>query len=397
MSDIDNIFEQDNCVVPLLDFSAAKAEALLCGRIPFAVPVDVHVSPAGIEQVYSLAGLESYHDALSGHDSVQVLKRLASLCRDTVEHPALMEESLGLLAEDRLFWDGTLARWRYLVLIADSPVWQALPSCTPDEIWSALFVAAMEACPAAEKALQNVVNVMSDAMFSVEGLLRAIEDEVACHAAGDAPAEERPEEPEGEVEYRPWETQTPRNIELATTGSTAVDAAGKNGGEPDNAALGGYPVQPVIPGIAPPDPPTWGNTPLPEEKKIPTVKLYADTCVLGSEVPPEKRGNVTRVEVAKIPVPRVVRVETQEMAYVDRATFVIGSKAGAVDFLIRNNPVISRRHAAIVTKDSLYYIVDVGSKNGVFVGGRRIPQNQEIKIDVGDVFTLANEKFKLQW
>ena len=107
--------------------------------------------------------------------------------------------------------------------------------------------------------------------------------------------------------------------------------------------------------------------------------------------------NVMKVETARIPIPRVMRLATQEKVYVDRPYYVIGSKAGAVDFLIRDNRVISRRHAAIVTRGTDYYIVDLGSRNGVFVGGRRIPQNQETLIYVGDVFTLANEKFKLQW
>ncbi|MCD7845236.1 MAG: FHA domain-containing protein, partial [Oscillospiraceae bacterium] len=83
-------------------------------------------------------------------------------------------------------------------------------------------------------------------------------------------------------------------------------------------------------------------------------------------------------------------------AYVDRSTFVIGSKRGGVDFLVQNNPAISRRHAAIITRQGSYFLKDMGSSNGVFLQGQRLQRNKETPLSPGSSFILADEEFTFQ-
>jgi pSer/pThr/pTyr-binding forkhead associated (FHA) protein len=394
--------------VPVASFSEEKAEALLCGKVPHGLPLDIHISPEGVVQEYSLDGLDSFREVFSHSDPIQALNRMEQLCQDVMEHPDLMDEAWAIFAEDRIFWEETSQHWRYLMLLTESPAWTALPDSSPNETWSALFIAAMAADPDVEKALAAVVQRMEDKEFSVSELLYAIAAVRECYENGpqeeSTPATVPPcaENTSEEEEYRPWEkneTIIPADVELAQTGSTAHTF------EPEHVNRQGnvQPEQPMIPGIAPPPPPpSHGTEPAfaaikpADPGTATTVLLKPETSVLDNTTPPGQ-DNVIKVDVAKIRIPRIVRLETQEMAYVDKAHFVIGSKAGAVDFLIQGNRVISRNHAAIVTRGSDYYIVDLNSRNGVFVENKRIPRGQETLIYVGDVFMLANEKFKLQW
>jgi pSer/pThr/pTyr-binding forkhead associated (FHA) protein len=393
--------------VPVASFSKEKAEALLCGKVPHGLPLDIHISPEGVEQVYSLEGLDSFQEVFSHSDPIQALSRMELLCLDAMEHPDLMDEAWGVFAADRIFWEEASQRWRYLMLLTESPAWTALPDFSPDEIWSALFMVAMAANPDVEVALAAVVQSMEEKEFSVSELLHAIAN-VRERCENGAQEDNAPstaqigaEDVSEEEEYKPWEkneTIIP-DVELGQTGSTAHTF------EPEHVNRQGnvQPEQPMIPGIAPPPPPPGHGTEpgftaiqSADPETATTVLLKPETSVLDNTTSPGQN-NVIKVDVAKIRIPRIVRLETQEMAYVDKAHFVIGSKAGAVDFLIQGNRVISRTHAAIVTRGSDYYIVDLNSRNGVFVENKRIPRGQETLIYVGDVFLLANEKFKLQW
>lgn len=400
--------------IPLTDYSASKAQALLTGSIPQMIPVALYAASDGVEQFFDLNGLVEYQRAVREVDTRQMLGMLHSLCQNVMQYPLLMDEGLELLALDRLFWEPLTSCWRYLMLIADSEAWMSLPERTPDEIWSALFSVAMEASPEKRCVLQSIVDKLADKEFTVEELSLALEEELSLfvqeitQTVTDDETSTEDSEPE-EEEYRPWEAggvRFPGNDEIGLTGSTAGEPIKRDQliCETNREET---PLQPVIPGIAPPPPPPSSiRKSVPEQKDAEmadagtatTVLLKPETSVLDNVAAPGSSGtSIGRVPVAKMKIPRVVRMETQEMAYVDRPNFVIGSKAGAVDFLIRDNRVISRRHAAIVTRGTDYYIVDLGSRNGVFVENKRIQKNQETLIYVGDVFTLANEKFKLQW
>ena len=56
-----------------------------------------------------------------------------------------------------------------------------------------------------------------------------------------------------------------------------------------------------------------------------------------------------------------------------------------------NEPGVSRRHAEIVSKESGYYLRDVGSTNGTFVKSQNIGTEDHLLID-GDEITLASSE-----
>ena len=404
--------------VPLDGAASWKLEALLGGRIPEPVAFDLRFMPDGIEQTFDLGGLTGYRAAVAALSVRETLAALCLLCKEVLEHPILMDEGMELLAVDRLYWEASASRWRYLITLEQSAAWAALPEHTPEEVWSALFVAAMETAAEKSDILQSIVDELADRDFSVEllsaALLKAVSSIVESADTHMETAEE---------EYRPWETAAIPGDEvvLGLTGTPIApprmrDVAEISAVEPpvvekptdteasEEIAPAELPMQPVIPGIAPPPPPPVRSAQMNQRDAEVTNVLAEDmgrpkpeTVVLDAIDQPLPKTTVGKVEVKQQKIPRVVRVETGEMAYVDRPRFVIGSKPGAVDFLVSNNHVISRRHAAIVTKGQDFYLVDLGSRNGVFVEKRRISPNQETLIYVGDVFILANEKFRLQW
>lgn len=73
---------------------------------------------------------------------------------------------------------------------------------------------------------------------------------------------------------------------------------------------------------------------------------------------------------------------------VDRAVIVIGRSAEC-DVVLDCSSRISRIHCAIVQVDSDYYLRDLGSMNGVWVGSQRIVREQKlqngVEVSIGDL------------
>ncbi|MEM7138238.1 MAG: FHA domain-containing protein, partial [Myxococcota bacterium] len=67
---------------------------------------------------------------------------------------------------------------------------------------------------------------------------------------------------------------------------------------------------------------------------------------------------------------------------VEKDEFIIGRGAKAADLAIRDGN-ISRRHAAIVFHDGVYFMKDLGSTNGIEFAGQRVESK---RIEDGDVY-----------
>lgn len=82
----------------------------------------------------------------------------------------------------------------------------------------------------------------------------------------------------------------------------------------------------------------------------------------------------------------------QEYA-LENGVYVLGS-GGQADISIGSNAAVSRRHAEI-GKDAngAYYIKDLNSTNGTFVGGERIAAGRAYPLGGGTRIKLANEEF----
>ena len=75
---------------------------------------------------------------------------------------------------------------------------------------------------------------------------------------------------------------------------------------------------------------------------------------------------------------------------------MIGKNFNVVDGFIPYNEGISRVHCKIVYSRGEYSIVDMGSLNGTYVNGARIPVKSQVPISVGDIIGIANIQFTVE-
>jgi hypothetical protein len=82
----------------------------------------------------------------------------------------------------------------------------------------------------------------------------------------------------------------------------------------------------------------------------------------------------------------------KEPIFISEGVLKIGRVMSQVDYCL-NVPGISRVHAQIEKSDSQVMLMDVGSTNGTYVNGRRLPANQKEEIRHGDVVSFAGEEY----
>lgn len=80
-----------------------------------------------------------------------------------------------------------------------------------------------------------------------------------------------------------------------------------------------------------------------------------------------------------------------EDVVIDKDVYVLGRLRGSVDYVIENLAV-GRIHARIVKKDNKYYLEDFNSKNGTFLNGEKLLENETCLLKDSDEITLANVK-----
>ena len=90
----------------------------------------------------------------------------------------------------------------------------------------------------------------------------------------------------------------------------------------------------------------------------------------------------------------LMREKTKELIEICTDNYVIG-KDSAADYCIKDNAMVSRKHATIKRINDNFYLVDNGSTNKTYVGGKMlVPSCNEILHD-RDVIVLADEVFKV--
>lgn len=73
---------------------------------------------------------------------------------------------------------------------------------------------------------------------------------------------------------------------------------------------------------------------------------------------------------------------------VDKEHFILGRSKGQADLRI-DDANVSRQHAAIERIGSIYYLVDLGSTNGVYVGDDRVTRRA---LADGDVIVITSHR-----
>jgi|GEM_PF-695644 len=82
--------------------------------------------------------------------------------------------------------------------------------------------------------------------------------------------------------------------------------------------------------------------------------------------------------------------ELRAVVWVD--DFLIGRDKSLCDLFLDHNS-ISDRHARIIHRDPLYYLVDLGSSDGTWIGSRRLYSFEETPLNDGDSFTCGEIRF----
>jgi hypothetical protein len=137
-----------------------------------------------------------------------------------------------------------------------------------------------------------------------------------------------------------------------------------------NEAMKQYARQRVGPALTPAPPQAPPALPVPKRPPLP--------------VPP-------RIRVPS--GPRLSVMYRREKLEVTKDRFVIGRGKRTSD-LILSDPNVSRQHAMIELQGGVYFLVDMGSTNGVEQGGQRIARRQ---ISEGDTFRICDHEIRFTY
>lgn len=89
----------------------------------------------------------------------------------------------------------------------------------------------------------------------------------------------------------------------------------------------------------------------------------------------------------------LLRVSTNTNIYIDKRVFRIGKEQSCVDYVVSDNPAISRSHADIITRGDHYFVYDHQSTNHTYIDDEELDAHIEIEIQEGSTLTLADEAF----
>lgn len=78
---------------------------------------------------------------------------------------------------------------------------------------------------------------------------------------------------------------------------------------------------------------------------------------------------------------------------IEKDEFIIGRGARTADLAIRDGN-ISRRHAAVVYHDGVYFMKDLGSTNGIEYAGQRVESK---RIEEGDVYHICDYELRFSF
>jgi hypothetical protein len=91
---------------------------------------------------------------------------------------------------------------------------------------------------------------------------------------------------------------------------------------------------------------------------------------------------------------RVLVVQFNDQTFpVEKDEFIIGRGARSADLAIRDGN-ISRRHAAVVFHDGVYFMKDLGSTNGIEFAGQRVESK---RIEEGDVYRICDYELRFTY
>ena len=185
------------------------------------------------------------------------------------------------------------------------------------------------------------------------------------------------------------------NAGAAPPSSPSVPAqagGGANGpimGGNNNAAHARPPARPPMP---PPAPSATGSSPAlnareprPGAPPMPPPRPSRPT-----PAPPNPR---ITPEPSNGTSPVLFLVFNNQRIPIDKDQFIIGRGSKSSDLAIKDGN-ISRKHAAVIRRNGMFYIKDLGSTNGIDYKGMRIDNK---RIDEGDIFHICDYELRFTY
>ena len=199
------------------------------------------------------------------------------------------------------------------------------------------------------------------------------------------PAQETPAEPEAEesAEETPVLSEAVEGAEETPAEPEVVDAEEETAAEPENVV-----AEEEIPAEVVPEEAAQETPAEPEAEEVPEeVPAQPDTAVADPAVPVS--------EPAREMTAYLFRKKSSELIQLSSDPFVIGKIPAVCDYVITDNPALSRIHAIIryVEEEEAYFIIDCNSTNHVYVNGVRVSGQQFAKLADKDRIHLATEAF----
>jgi neural Wiskott-Aldrich syndrome protein len=127
----------------------------------------------------------------------------------------------------------------------------------------------------------------------------------------------------------------------------------------------------------------------------PPLTASAEPSAPAPEQPSRGSFKVPRVSplVAVTTLPMLVITCGSARAVVGKDRFIIGRGKSSSDFVIKD-PNISRQHAMVEFVDGRFFIVDMGSTNGIEYEGQRVTRKP---IHDGDRFRIGDHEFNFSY
>ena len=130
-----------------------------------------------------------------------------------------------------------------------------------------------------------------------------------------------------------------------------------------------------------------GKQKLEEEIKKTMVDAEAESASsANSPVSPDQP--VARPHIVCIESP-ATNISSGQSIKIENFPFTIGRSDCSINLL--NDPHISRQHVTITQQAGYYYLIDSGSTNGCFVNGNRVPAQQQIRLQSGNIIQLGRK------
>lgn len=98
-----------------------------------------------------------------------------------------------------------------------------------------------------------------------------------------------------------------------------------------------------------------------------------------------------------ITFPRLIRRKTGESVLINKNSFIIGKSPEQVDYCVRYNSNISRKHVCIIRMTDGYYVQDLDTTNGTYVNGMRVTSSRSVKLEDGYLIQMAEEEFEFTY